>query len=58
MNRTLLIVLTVVVLSIVAYFIMLNFFAFSQEKALWIAGGAGAAMIFFDVVLVKLFRKS
>lgn len=57
MNKTLLIVVTVIALSIAAYFILHRFLGLTQQKALWITAGAGTAMILFDVVLVKFIRK-
>jgi hypothetical protein len=57
MNKTLLTVVTIVVLSSVAYLVMYYFIGFEQKKALWISGGAGVAIILFDVVLLNLIRK-
>jgi hypothetical protein len=57
MNKTLLTIVTIVVLSSVAYLVMYHFIGFEQKKALWISGGAGVAMILFDVVLLNLIRK-
>jgi hypothetical protein len=56
MNKTLL-VITIIVLSVVAYLVMYHLVGFTQKKSLWISGGAGVAMILFDVALPTLRGK-
>ena len=57
MNKTLLTVLAIIVFSILAFVVMHYVIGFTLRKALIISGSAGAAMIFFDVVLLNLIRK-
>ena len=47
----------VAVFSLVAAAAMFYGLGFSAKKAAWVAGGAGAAMILFDVVIPMLRNK-
>jgi hypothetical protein len=51
------VVCLVALFSVIASFILHYVAGFSLHKSLWIAGGAGAAMILFDVVFPMLFKK-
>jgi len=53
MNRTLIIVLTIVVLSAAGALIGYYLIGWGLRKSLLVFGGAGAAMLLFDVVLGK-----
>jgi hypothetical protein len=57
MNKTLLVLIAIIVVTVVAYLVMYHLIGFSQKKSLWISGGAGVAMILFDVALPNLLRK-
>ena len=56
MNKTLISFITIIVLSIAAYFIMMEVAGWTQKKAAIIAFGAGAAMILVDVIGMSLKR--
>ena len=53
MNRTLIIILTIIVLSAIGVLIGYYLLDWGLRKSLLIFCGAGAAMIFFDVVMAR-----
>ena len=57
MNRTILTLGTIIILSVIAYLLMMYVLEWTQKKSAIIAFGAGAAMILFDVVLAGMKRK-
>ena len=57
MNKALLQAVVIIILSGVAFLLMHFAAEWPLKKALLIAGGAGAAMILIDVVILPLVKK-
>jgi hypothetical protein len=57
MNKTVLTVLTILVLSVIAFLVTYNLTDWGFKKSLLICGGAGAAMILFDLIIFNAARR-
>ena len=53
MNKIILNSLTIAALSIVMYMLLIAVVGFEQKKAMFVAGGAGLAMIIVDAIIMK-----
>lgn len=56
MNRTLLTISSIAIISIIAYVVMVYVLDWTQKKAAFIAFGAAGAMILVDVVFAGFKR--
>ncbi len=58
MDKTGILILTVVMLGVISFLVMYNFAGFGFKKSLIIAGGASAAMLIFDLIVFKMIKKN
>ena len=56
MNKTILALLTIIVLSIVAYVLMFYVIGWTQKKSAIIAFGAAGGMILMDIIIMPLVK--
>lgn len=57
MNKTGITILTIIVVSVIVFLFMYYFTDFGLQKSLIISGGAAAAMIIFDVIVLNMIKE-